>query len=104
MAILLCCAGPGVVRAQSVAASYTIPYQTTLRNTAGGGSTIYRGDAYFKFVIYRQETAVSVPVPIWSHDPDYLVNLDPARPVPVPEPGRMLRLGAPDGVASVYLG
>jgi hypothetical protein len=86
------------------AASYTLPYQTTLRETSGGVATVYRGDAYFKFVLYRRESSAAPRVPIWSHDPDYLASLDPGRPVEVPEPVRLLRVGVPDGVASVYLG
>lgn len=104
MAVLLCCVAPAAVRAQSVAASYSIPYQTTLRNTGVGGSTVYRGDAFFKFVLYRQASPASARVPVWSHDPDYLLNLDPGRAEEVPEPVRMVRVGVPDGVASLYLG
>ncbi len=91
---------------QSLRATYSIPYQTTLRNVGvdPGTTTPYRGDAYFKFVLYRQNSNAAPRVPIWSHDPAYLANLDPGRVVEVPSPARIVRVGVPDGVASVYLG
>ncbi len=92
-------------RAQSLSASYTIPYQTTLRETAGpNAGRAYEGDAYFKFAIFRQTTPGGARVPVWSQDPEYLATLDPGRAVEVPEPVRMVRTTVTGGLASFHLG
>lgn len=83
-----------------------IPYHSSLRQTlANGASTLYDGEAYFKFVIYEGNPADSNSwEPIWSLNPDYIDGLDPARLVPVPEPAAFVKIQVNDGVVSFGLG
>jgi hypothetical protein len=86
--------------------SVVIPYHSSLRREqANGASTLYSGEAYFKFVIYEGDPADSQTwEPIWSPNPDYMTSLDPARLIPVPEPTAFVKIQATNGVVSFGLG
>lgn len=83
-----------------------IPYHSSLRQTLpNGASTLFDGEAYFKFVIYEGNPADSNSwVPVWSLNPGYIDGLDPARLVPVPEPAAFVKIQVEDGVVSFGLG